>query len=56
MAGRKRNMRMIAIGMFFFGDVAMIPSMGNAAEKNTVVTGIVGYARGRRSHGGRENV
>ena len=46
MAGRNRNMRMIAIGMFLLGLVVMIPSMGNAAGKNTVVTGIVGYVRG----------
>ena len=32
--------------MFLLGLVVMIPGMGNAAGKNTVVTGIVGYVRG----------
>jgi hypothetical protein len=37
---------MIAVAMFFFGVVAAIPRAGNAAARNTVVIGIVEYARG----------
>ena len=46
MAGRIRIVPMIAVAMFLLGIVASIPSVGNAAARNTVVTGIVGYVRG----------
>jgi len=46
MAGRIRIVPMIAVAMFLLGGVATIPSMGNAAARNTVVTGIVESARG----------
>lgn len=46
MAGRIRIVPMIAVAMFLLGVVAAIPSMGNAAARNTVVIGIVEYARG----------
>ena len=46
MAGRRRIVTMVAAATFLLGIVAAIPSMGNAAERNTVVTGIVEYASG----------
>ena len=46
MAGRWRIVPMIAVAMFLFGVVAAIPHVGNAAARNTVVTGIVEYTRG----------
>jgi hypothetical protein len=39
-------MTMVAAAIFLLGVVAAIPGLGNAAERNTVVTGIVEYARG----------
>jgi len=45
MAGRIRIVPMIAVAMFLLGVVAAIPSVGNAAEKYSVVTGIVEYVR-----------
>ena len=42
MAGRNRIVPMIAVAMFLLGLVVMMPGTGNAAGKNTVVTGIVG--------------
>ncbi len=46
MAGQRRIMTMVAAAIFLLGVVAAIPSVGNAAEGNTVVTGIVEYAQG----------
>lgn len=46
MAGRIRVVPMIAVAMFLLGGVAAIPREGNAAARNTVVKGIVEYARG----------
>jgi len=46
MAGRIRIVPMIAVAMFLLGVVVAIPRVGNAAARNTVVTGIVEYARG----------
>jgi len=46
MKGRWRIVPMITAAIFLLGVVAMIPGVGCAAEKNTVVTGIVGYSRG----------
>jgi hypothetical protein len=46
MAGRIRILRIIAVAMFIFGVVAAIPGMGNAAERKSVVTGIVEYVKG----------
>ncbi len=46
MAGRWRTVPMIVVAMFLFGVVAAIPRVGNAAARNTVVVGIVEYARG----------
>ena len=46
MAGRWRIVPMIAVAIFLLGGVAAIPSVGNAAERNTVLIGIVEYARG----------
>ena len=46
MAGRRRIVSMVAAAIFLLGVVAAIPGMGNAAERNTVVSGIVEYARG----------
>jgi hypothetical protein len=46
MTGRIRIVPMIAVAMFLLGVVAAIPSLGNAAGRNTVVIGIVEYARG----------
>lgn len=46
MAGRNRIVTTAAVAMFLLGLVVAIPSMGNAAGKNSVVTGIVGYVRG----------
>jgi len=46
MSGRMRIVPMIAVAMFVFGVVAAIPSMGNAAERKSVVTGIVEYVKG----------
>jgi len=46
MAGRWRIVPMIAVVMFLLGVVAAIPRVGNAASRNTVVIGIVEYARG----------
>jgi len=37
---------MIAVAMFLLGVVVAIPRVGNAAARNTVVTGIVEYDRG----------
>ena len=56
MAGRIRIVPMIAVAMFLLGVVAAIPGVGNAAERNTVVKGIVEYVRRKRGHGGREDV
>lgn len=46
MGGRRRIVTMVAAVIFLLGVVAAIPSLGYGAERNTVVTGIVGYARG----------
>lgn len=54
MACRMRIVPMIAVAMFLLGAVAAIPgvgyaaerNVGNAAERTTVVIGIVQYARG----------
>jgi hypothetical protein len=46
MAGRRRIVPLIAVAIFLLGVVAAIPSAGNAAARNTVVTGIVEYTRG----------
>ena len=46
MAIRFRIDQMVAIVLFLLGVVAAIPGAGNAAPKNTVVKGIVEYARG----------
>lgn len=54
MAGRWRIVPMVAVATFLLGIVAAIPREGSAADKNaghpaarnTVVTGIVEYARG----------
>ena len=46
MAGRWRIVPMAAVAMFLLGVVAAIPSRGYAAEKNTVVIGIVEYVQG----------
>jgi hypothetical protein len=46
MAGRIRIVPMIAVVVFLLGAVAAIPRVGNAAARNTVVTGIVEYVRG----------
>ena len=46
MAGRIRVVSMIAVAMFLLGVVAAIPNMGNAAERDTVVAGIVEYVQG----------
>lgn len=46
MACRIRIVPMIAVAMFLLGAVAAVPGVGNAAERTTVVTGIVEYARG----------
>ena len=46
MAGRRRIVTMVAVAIFLLGVVAAIPSVGNAAERNTVVAGIVEDARG----------
>ena len=46
MAGRIRIVPMIAVAMFLLGVVSAIPGMGNAAERNTAVIGIVEYVRG----------
>lgn len=46
MGGRRRIVTMVAAVIFLLGVVAAIPSLGYGAERNTVVTGIVGYTRG----------
>ena len=46
MSGRWRIVPMIAVAMFLLGVVAAIPRVGNAAARNTVVVGIVEFARG----------
>jgi hypothetical protein len=46
MAGRIRILQIIAVALFIFGVVAAIPGMGNAAERKSVVTGIVEYVKG----------
>jgi len=46
MTGRWRIVPMIAVAIFLLGVVAAVPGVGNATERNTVVTGIVEYARG----------
>jgi len=46
MASRIRIVPMIAVAIFLFGVVAATPGVGNAAERNTVVKGIVEYAQG----------
>ena len=46
MAGRNRIVAWIAVGMCFLGVVAAIPGVGNAAERSTVVKGIVKYVQG----------
>jgi hypothetical protein len=46
MAGRIRFVPMIAVAMLLLGVVAAVPSEGNAADRISVVTGIVEYARG----------
>jgi len=46
MAGRIRIVPMIAVAIFLLGVVTAIPSVGNAAERNTVVKGIVEYTQG----------
>lgn len=37
---------MIVVAMFLLGGTLAIPPLGNAAARNTVVMGIVEYARG----------
>ena len=46
MAGRIRIVPAIAIAVFLLGGIVSIPSMGNAAARNTFVRGIVGYVQG----------
>jgi hypothetical protein len=46
MAGRIRIVQIIAIAMFLLGFAVAMSGMGNAAERNTVVTGIVEYTHG----------
>jgi hypothetical protein len=46
MAGRIRIVPMVVVAMFFLGVIAAIPSVGDAAAGNTVVIGIVEFARG----------
>lgn len=46
MAGRNRIVALMAVGMCILGVAAAIPGMGNAADRNTVVTGIVEYLQG----------
>ena len=46
MAGRIRIVALIAAGMLLLGGMAAIPEMGIAAERSTVVKGIVEYAQG----------
>lgn len=49
MAGRWRIVTMVAVAMFLLGIVAAIPRVGNAAARDTRITGVTGvveYARG----------
>jgi len=46
MEGRWRIVTRMAVAMVLLGVVAAIPRAGNAAARNTVVVGIVEYARG----------
>jgi hypothetical protein len=46
MTGRTRIVGLIAVAMFLFGVVVATPCVGSAAARNTVLTGIVTYARG----------
>ena len=46
MAGRIRIVPMFAVAIFLLGVVAAIPGAGNAAERKTVVKGIVEYIQG----------
>lgn len=46
MAGRNRIVALITVGMCLLGVVAAVPGVGTAAERNTVVSGIVEYVQG----------
>ena len=46
MAGKRRIVPLIAVLIFLLGGIAATPRAGNAAPRNTVVTGIVAYVRG----------